>query len=386
MARAPIRVRGSAPPSAGTWYVGDYCENTGPVSGVAGWTCTVAGTPGTWTIDLTGKALGYNGFVGGRTDTTITWTRATRTLLFSPTGSTFQIASSGVVYTKSSASLQIANTTGLHFLYFDATGTLVETTTFAEAIITEHAFAAAVYWNATLAREIGLVADERHSVQMDPATHIYLHRSRGAALDKSTTRFELTYDTGGAGSQADDAQIAVGPGTLIDEDLSLPSSLTSQVLTLPAQVPVLYKNGVSATFDWRIKDADDYPLIYTGTVSGYAGTRCAYNQLTGGSWQLTEIGNTNYALIHLFAWDSTLSRVIAVLGQTEYATAALARAGAEVELKDIILTGLPALEMVPLYSLIFQVSNAYSNVPKARWQPPDVGAVVDWREIIPRAA
>ena len=39
----------SAPPSAGTWAVGDVVYNNAPASGnPSGWMCSVAGTPGTW--------------------------------------------------------------------------------------------------------------------------------------------------------------------------------------------------------------------------------------------------------------------------------------------------------------------------------------------------
>lgn len=45
----PSSVRGAAVPSAGTWSVGDRVENTAPAaSGVMGWVCVTAGTPGTW--------------------------------------------------------------------------------------------------------------------------------------------------------------------------------------------------------------------------------------------------------------------------------------------------------------------------------------------------
>jgi hypothetical protein len=47
---------GMAAPTTGTWAVGDFVKNSAPaeagVAGskyiVAGWTCLVAGTPGTW--------------------------------------------------------------------------------------------------------------------------------------------------------------------------------------------------------------------------------------------------------------------------------------------------------------------------------------------------
>ncbi len=41
---------GAAPPSSGTWAKGDICWNTEVTASTsAGWICTTAGTPGTWT-------------------------------------------------------------------------------------------------------------------------------------------------------------------------------------------------------------------------------------------------------------------------------------------------------------------------------------------------
>lgn len=50
-----IRLRGeayvSAPPTNGTWALGDMAWNKNPLtSGIIGWVCTVAGTPGTWRV------------------------------------------------------------------------------------------------------------------------------------------------------------------------------------------------------------------------------------------------------------------------------------------------------------------------------------------------
>ena len=53
---------GTAAPTAGTYAVGDQCLNTG-TSGPYGWTCSVAGTPGTW-VEF-GAALSGNATVGG---------------------------------------------------------------------------------------------------------------------------------------------------------------------------------------------------------------------------------------------------------------------------------------------------------------------------------
>lgn len=39
----------TAAPVSGTWAVGDIVWNTAPTAGgFIGWTCTTAGTPGTW--------------------------------------------------------------------------------------------------------------------------------------------------------------------------------------------------------------------------------------------------------------------------------------------------------------------------------------------------
>jgi hypothetical protein len=42
--------QGSVTPTAGTWQVGDIVWNTAPTTSVAGWICSVAGTPGTWVV------------------------------------------------------------------------------------------------------------------------------------------------------------------------------------------------------------------------------------------------------------------------------------------------------------------------------------------------
>lgn len=51
-----LRNEGTAAPTTGTWSVGSFVWNTAPAEAgsasskyvVLGWTCTVAGTPGTW--------------------------------------------------------------------------------------------------------------------------------------------------------------------------------------------------------------------------------------------------------------------------------------------------------------------------------------------------
>lgn len=63
-----------------------------------------------------------------RTDSSITFTDATRT--FTITGTAFNIYISNKVYVKKTASIQITNTTGRHFVYYDSSSNLTESTSF----------------------------------------------------------------------------------------------------------------------------------------------------------------------------------------------------------------------------------------------------------------
>ena len=47
---ALVMTYGTAAPTTGTWADGDICFMTAPTAtGVPGWVCTTAGSPGTWT-------------------------------------------------------------------------------------------------------------------------------------------------------------------------------------------------------------------------------------------------------------------------------------------------------------------------------------------------
>ena len=51
-------VEGTAPPTAGTWTVGDRVRNTITKAGAPiGWVCSVAGTPGTWNVEAVSETL-----------------------------------------------------------------------------------------------------------------------------------------------------------------------------------------------------------------------------------------------------------------------------------------------------------------------------------------
>ena len=199
---------------------------------------------------------------------------------------------------------------------------------------------------------------------MDGVTHSYLHTILGA---RYLSGLALQNFTIGNGNNNAHAQFTSDEGSIRDEDI---------LHTIPAQtqIPILYRQGQY----WRKKAADAYPLIYSGSA-GYTGAngRPAYNQYTGGAWQLTEMANTNFILVHFFGTNDINNKVIGVAGTQVYNNITAARTGANGEIS--LLSDLPFTEFVPIGSVIFQ-SNNYSNAVKARVVLTDLGEnYVDFR-------
>jgi hypothetical protein len=96
-------------------------------------------------------------------------------------------------------------------------------------------------------------------------------------------------------------------------------------------------------------------------------------------WGQTEIGQSNYVLLHVFATTDTTTPLFCIMGQAEYTTAANAEAGATTELLSI-QSALPLVEFKALGSVIWQTSTAYSNAVKARTRSTSTGGQYeDWR-------
>jgi len=286
-----------------------------------------------------------------RTDSAITFDDFTRTLFISATGASFDVWIKGTLYTFPSLvaiGKQISTTAGNHYLYFDASGNLEETTTFSVDLFQDNAMVAIVYWNPDTNTHTYL-GDERHGMQMDGATHGYLHTVFGT---RYLTGLALQgFEADGDGSSNAHAQFTSDSGTIRDEDLLL--SILDQ-----SQIPVLFRQGSL----WRKKAGDSYPIIYNGTA-GYTGTRVPFNEFVTGNWQLTQITNGNYVLVHYFATNDQDNPVIGIMGINQYPNAPQARAACETEIGS--LSGLPFAEFTAIGSVIFQSNSAYTNTPKA---------------------
>ena len=288
-----------------------------------------------------------------------------RTFTIAPVGASFTFYVKGVKFTKTtSESLQIPAANGNHFIYYNPSGVLESTQVASNALFKENAFVAIVYWNTETNSHV-YFAEERHGLQMDGETHSYLHTVFGAQYLSGLALQGFSVD--GDGDSNAHAQFTGDEGVIRDEDL---------IIQIPAQtqIPVLYRQGTL----WRKKAADAFPMIYSGTA-GYTGAngRLPYNQLLSGSWQLTEVVNNGFVLIHLFGTNDKDNPIVAIQGINQYGNVSAARTAASSEISS--LSGLPFAEFVALGSVVLETADGYTNTPKAIVKSVDGGSYVDFR-------
>ena len=304
-----------------------------------------------------------------RTSSVLSWNNISRTLAISPSNVSFDYYVNGVKLTSTGASKQINDIEGLWFFWFDSSGVLQTSQVFDLEYIYGEAFVAFVYWDASNKTIIGELFDERHGTKMDGHTHGWLH-----------TRFGTAHESGGAlnnvidngnGDLDSHAQFGIDASVIHDEDLHFELSAILSTTGLP----ILHLEGAENTPKLRLITNAGFSMVTTGTG------RLAYNQLTGGVWQLTELTNRDYVLCHVFATSGSdiNGKYFAVIGQNDYLTGGQAKSGASTEIKTL-LNILPVQEKDWIATVIFQTSDVYVNSIKARVQPDDNGnSWTDWR-------
>jgi hypothetical protein len=302
-----------------------------------------------------------------RTDSTLSFDDATRTLEISPTGVSFDYYILGKKNTVSSTqSIVIPDDEGNHYIYFDTDGLLKSTQTFTPDLITSKAYTSIVYWDDTNDKRI-YFADERHGLVMDGETHLHFHSSFGARYIGGLALENFIVDA--AGDLDSHAQFTSDSGSIRDEDLLIQISAQTQI-------PILYRDGANG--NWRKKEADAFPMIYSGSA-GYTGAngRIPYNEFTGTTWQLTEASANSFVLVHFFGTNDIDAGVVGIQGQGSYNSQNAARSAANSEISQ--LSGLPFAEFVPIGSVIIQ-TDSYTNSVQARVVSTDTGAdYVDFR-------
>lgn len=298
-----------------------------------------------------------------RTDSVISFDDVTYTLTIAPTSGSFDFYVKGEKYTKSSPeTITIDNTqSGNHYFYYNENGVLSSTQVVNASLFEDNALVSIVYWNTDINQHI-YFAEERHGLQMDGATHGYLHTTFGARFLSGHALDNFTIGTGALDSSA---QFTADEGSIRDEDLIIQSPAQSQI-------PILYRQGDL----WRKKSSDSFPLIYSGTA-GYSGTNIPYNEFNGTSWQLTEVGDNEFVLVHFFATNDKDNPIVGIQGINAYNNVPDAKNAAGTEISS--LSGIPFIEFVAIGTVIFKTSSSFGNTPKAIVTPINGSNYVDFR-------
>jgi hypothetical protein len=307
------------------------------------------------------------GFPDGPADTNMTFTEGTRTFSITPSGADYNFWILGVQHTISTEkTIVIPDTEGMHHIYFDTDGELAQTTTFdPHVVIGEKVYVCNIYWDATNSEAV-VFGDERHGL-MPWQIHLLWHDTMGTQHTNGMTIADIVAD--GNGNDDTHCQMSVSVGVMTDEDLPL----TLTALTAPASIPVIYRTGASG--DWRKDVARTAPVKQGASL-------LAYNEWTGATWQQTELTNNKYVLAHIVASNDHRAghEYVAVQGQQVYGSSTDAREGANTEINNLIVSGIPFQEFVFVGTIIYKVSTSDSNTFKAAIVSTDTGAdYVDWR-------
>lgn len=287
-----------------------------------------------------------------RNDSIVTFDDLTATLTIAPTGASFDIYVKGEKFTKTIAESIALNTAESenHYFYYDSNGDLQVTHIFFPEIFSENAIVAVVYWNTDLQEHV-YFGEERHGLQMDGATHGYLH-----------TTFGARYISGLALQNFDEINffpgLDVDSGSIRDEDILLQIAAS----TTPT-IGLMYRQGTQ----WKKITNPSHPLLTTGSTVDYLGFRVPYNNFNTGTqqWELLDPGSDNrYILVHYFATNDKDTPIVAIQGTSFYGDAPSAKNAAVEEIK--LLSGLPFLEFVAIGTVVYKTSLSFSgDVPRS---------------------
>lgn len=254
-----------------------------------------------------------------RTDSTISI--STRTFTIAPAVTSFDFYVQGVKFTKTGTptqSVTIPDVAGqLNYIYYNSSGTLTQSTSLPH--LGQNAIVATAYWNGSTA----LLADERHGLTMDWATHYYLHHLVGAV-----------WDNGLVGTFNNDNTFSITEGEIDDEDIEVEISGTQTTCR------VLYRD------------------VAIGTKVSYGAVGTAWWAESGGviaydnAGTLDPVPTTNYVSYWIFASPDTTCPIYSLVGQRIDATLATAKANQTYVSLD--LSTLPNNEMKLLYRVLVQ--------------------------------
>lgn len=264
-----------------------------------------------------------------------------------------------LVSVSSLKSVVSANTEGLQHFYFDSSGDLLTSDSVKiEELLRDNVYIANVYWSLTDDNAI-IRGDERHLL-MPWQTHIWLHDNEGTQHSGGLTFGDILADQ--SGSLDSHVQFSVASGSILDEDITLSIAGKSAGF----DIPVYSKTGAGPS--WTISAVDDAPIVISIGVP-------QINSYVLGSWGQVPVTNNKYYLAHIFAsndWRPE-NKIICIQGENEYNSVSDARVGANNEISDLITTGLPMQEFLPLGTFIIEYKSVYTNSYSSRFRTTAAG-------------
>lgn len=275
----------------------------------------------------------------------------------------FTFFANGIKYERTSADeVTITDTEGLWFIYYNTSQVLTASQTpwtFGSGLV----FVALIYWDAT--NNKGVIGDERHGLTMDHDTHEYLHNTAGATYKSGFTP-SLTVDGNGSLNAHAEMQ-SIATGQFFDEDILFTNDEQTTY-------EIWYKTGAGVNWRWDTASAAVVKCAPAG--------RPYFNQFIGGAWQLTEIDNIKFMLMHIFATNrnTTNNKVIFVMGENQYTTKADAQTAAENEIYSITTGAFPTPEFIEIATIIIEARDSFTNTYNARVVSTSEGAdFIDFR-------
>lgn len=279
----------------------------------------------------------------------VTWSDVTRTVTAAvKSGETeFYYWVDGTKHTHTSSVVSSAISTGssgTYYFYFDDSGAIqaIAEGSVSDDLFYKYAILSLVYWNDTDA--VGKPYKEQHGHRMDSADHEMEHMTIGA---RYSSGFALTglvdATTTFTGSES---------GVFYDEDIK-------HSVSAATTMPFLYRLGLEATPYWKWSTADNN----VGFMNG--GSVVVWNELTGGSWQLTPADTAHdYMLIFVVAEgaETGYDNFSKIIDQAGYSSRSNARDAIEGAKKKLILEGLPSPEMCFLGVYIVRKNGDLENL------------------------
>lgn len=217
---------------------------------------------------------------------------------------------------------------GIHYVYFDETGTLKTTQNYTNDFFTTTPMIVQVYGNADTGESVTF-CDRRHGITMDGDTQRY-QLTNGTRYVSGMDIAGLT--TGGT------THGQLSSGVAYNEDI---------ILNILAQTNLPYWHISNVT--WKVELPADNLLGYTQTGDTYV----SYNQDVAGVFQLTELASSNKCVIMFFAQtNDSANHYVKVIGQNEYGNPTEAAAAIYNEINIIYKEKLPTIETSFIYAII----------------------------------